>query len=131
MTQDAPRNPRIQDALTAAAAAAATAATAVAIVAGLRPLVIILAPAAVAWRRLGQRLVDGRGRSAGDELEVVQTVLDETHHAIWRDLRRRLEVPRRFFEQPAASARGGQCGEQLGAGSILGDLAQQLGLGLW
>ena len=73
MTQDAPRNPRIQDALAATAAAAAAAAAAataaataaVAIVAaGLRPLVITLAPAAVAWRRLGQRLVDGRGRSA-------------------------------------------------------------------
>ena len=58
-------------------------------------------------------------------------VLDEAHHAIWRDLRRRLEVARRLLEQPAPGARGRQGGEQLGAGATTRrELAQQLGLGL-
>ena len=69
--------------------------------------------------------------SAGDELKVVQPVLDEAHHAIWSDLRSRFKVARRLLEQPAPRARGRHGGEQLGAGATTRrELAQQLGLGL-
>jgi hypothetical protein len=71
-------HPRLESKATQGAVTAAATAAAV----GRRSLGIILAintaaPAAVAWRRsVRKQLVHGRGGSAGDELEIVEAVLD-------------------------------------------------------
>jgi hypothetical protein len=70
-------HPRLESKATQGAVTAAATAAAV----GRRSLAIILAintaaPAAVAWWSVRKQLVHGRGGSAGDELEIVEAVLD-------------------------------------------------------